>query len=494
MAPYQTVTEALVTELTEKSFNTFCDDISGMFGIDIRCSPKQLTPETVNGLKESFQDLVVIYALNAEGALNGTFQVVFDRQGLFILAGVVAMQPDQVILDDANEGSLENAQKQTGILLEIGAALVGSWERIFRKDLDGHDRFTQADTFIGNPWDNPQETIGLAPDEQVSFVPYDMTVGFFPPFNCGIIFKKELLAGTTQPNTEQPDSDKEKKREEGESKTQAETENRGPNASQGMQETTEAAKEITEEKNQQETENRDPNASEGMQETEEPAQDESVPTGETAAIQEPEADAEQKPDELEQEPATADEDEKQQDRPISEAIKKLTQSYAVSSDESTPPATQEKPAFSSKDVPLALCAKDIMQKDFVWANPEDSIQQALAKIQQNDAGYMMVGPEQVLEGIVSKSDLTGALSPYLRSIFAKYRRPLDDATLQIKVKWIMTKTTNTVQSDTPLSAIMEKMCQTRLRCLPVVDEQNKVLGLITVFDIFDVFLNQSTPE
>ncbi|MFW9842909.1 MAG: HPP family protein [Candidatus Thorarchaeota archaeon] len=56
----------------------------------------------------------------------------------------------------------------------------------------------------------------------------------------------------------------------------------------------------------------------------------------------------------------------------------------------------------------------------------------------------------------------------------------------------MGKTFNSIQPDTPLTAIMEKMCQTDLRCLPVVDKQGKVLGLITVFDVLRMFLNQSS--
>lgn len=462
MAPSQTVNESLVIELAEKSFNTFCDDISGMFAIEIRCSPQHVSTETVNGLQERFQDLTVLYAVNAEGVLNGTFQLLFDRQGLFILAGVVDMQPEQMILEDAKSGSLEKAQKENSILKEVGAALTGSWDRIFRKALDGHKRFTQTDTFIGNPWDNPRENMGLAANEQVTFVSYEMTVGPFPTFKCGTIFKKDFLAGIHRPDIEQPASEEEKARQEGEDKSQ------------------------------EETENRNPNAREGMQDTEEAAQNETVTTEQSAAAQEPEVDVEQKPNDLEQQPATTDEADKEQNRPISEAIKKMTQSSAVSSDESAPSTTQEKPALSSKDVPLALSAKDIMQKDVAWANPEDSVQQALAKIQKNDAGYLMIGRGQVLEGIVSKSNLTAALSPYLRSIFAKWRRPLDDATLQIRVKWIMGKTINSIQPDTPLPEIMEKMCLTDLRCLPVVDEQGKAQGLITVFDILKVFLNRSS--
>ncbi len=104
----------------------------------------------------------------------------------------------------------------------------------------------------------------------------------------------------------------------------------------------------------------------------------------------------------------------------------------------------------------------------------------------------------MLDGIVSKSDLTGAISPYLQPVFAKWRRPLDDATLQIKVKWIMTKPVQTITSETSLKVIMENMRQSHRRALPVIDQQGKVQGLVTVFDIFNALLNSNqnpyTPD
>jgi CBS-domain-containing membrane protein len=147
-----------------------------------------------------------------------------------------------------------------------------------------------------------------------------------------------------------------------------------------------------------------------------------------------------------------------------------------------------------KETLLTVFAKDIMQKDVVWGSPDDSVQQAHSKIQQNNAGYIMVGREQVLEGIVSKSDITGALSPYLKNIFAKWRRPMDDATLQIKIKWIMSKPTCTINLETSLAKIMENMYQTDKKCLPVVDDQGKVRGVVTVFDIFRALLKHSCPK
>jgi predicted transcriptional regulator len=142
-----------------------------------------------------------------------------------------------------------------------------------------------------------------------------------------------------------------------------------------------------------------------------------------------------------------------------------------------------------------LCAKDVMLKELVWGSPEDSVQQAITKMQRYGSGYLMVGIDGVLEGIVSNSNITGALSPYLRPVFAKWRRPMDDATLQIRIKWIMSKPVHIVKPETHLPNVMENMCRFGLLCLPVVDKQGKVQGLVTEADIFKVLLGlKSSPN
>jgi len=170
---------------------------------------------------------------------------------------------------------------------------------------------------------------------------------------------------------------------------------------------------------------------------------------------------------------------------VSETIQKMTQSPAIL------PGESGKPSTSHISVSSTVCAKDFMQKDVVWASPDQSVQQALTKIQQHDSGYIMIGQDGALEGIVSKSDITGATSIYLRPTFAKWHGPLDDATLQIKLKWIMSRPVRTIRPEAPLATIIENMCRFGGRCLPVVDEQGKVHGLVTVFDIFRTLLNTS---
>ncbi|UCC22583.1 MAG: CBS domain-containing protein, partial [Planctomycetota bacterium] len=140
-------------------------------------------------------------------------------------------------------------------------------------------------------------------------------------------------------------------------------------------------------------------------------------------------------------------------------------------------------------------AKDIMHKDILWARPDDSVEQTLAKMQDPDIGYALVGTGGALEGVVSKSDLTGAISPYLRPAFAKWRRPLDDATLQIKIKWIMNRTVQTVTPDMTLTEITRNILHLAdQQPLVVTDRQGKVRGLITLFDITNAMLDDGSVE
>jgi len=179
------------------------------------------------------------------------------------------------------------------------------------------------------------------------------------------------------------------------------------------------------------------------------------------------------------ETATADkaEGDKNSVGPISGTIRKMVESPALLPSDLAPPVGD------AKGTKPSLCAADIMQKNVVWSSPDESVQQGLEKMQQHNTNYIVIGRDEKLEGIVSKNDLMGAMSPYLKPPFTKWRRPLDDATLQIRLKWIMSKPVRTTEPETPLAAVMEKMCQSEKHCMPVTDKQGKVVGMVTVLDV-----------
>jgi len=446
MATTQTEIQSQVIDLSADAFEAFCEDISGMFDVDMECSQQESCTETVKGLKKRFKKLVAVNSVKTEGVLDGTFQLVFDQGGLFTLSGIIVMLPENRILEEIKRGTVKDSDSMTDAVKEVGNMLVGSWDRIFREELEGHGHFVQANTFIGNPWDNPEEKIGLAGDEEFSFVPYEITIGSYPAFNCGVIFPKTLFGRTSETKPQQADNAEEKPQEEQKEKPE-----------------TEVAQKAQEQQAVVEPQ------SETVAQAEQSRQSAAEPESEAIA---------------EESPTTANIPVDAEDVFVAggvfETIQKITQSPA------------DLPGDASA-ISLAISAKDIMQKEVCWITPEDSVQDALTKMQQVNSGYVLVGTNGVLEGILSKSDIAGAVSIYLRPIFAKWHRKLDDATLNIRVKWIMTRPVHTIKPDTSLVVIMENMSRFSGKCLPVIDQQNKVQGLVTVFDIFRAMLN-SNPD
>jgi CBS domain-containing protein len=388
MPVVETDFQSQIVQLISKALNGFCEDISGMFDINMECTGEKEYTITVQDIEEHFKKLTAINIISVTGTLTGDFFLVFDRKGLFTLPGIISMLSEKEILENIEQGSEKEAKDMSNALNEGGNLLVGSWDRIFQENLTGHGRLLQSSSFIGVPWKKPKKSIGLSIDQEVLLISYEMTIGSYPSFKCGVVFPKDIFA-------------------------------HGSDETQDIKQ------------KQQESENVETNT-------------------EDAEIH------------------------KAQD---------VNQSLS-----------DGKTNFSSETI--TGCAKDIMQKNVIWISPDDTVEAAIAKMKEHDAGYLMVGSDDVmkgtmLEGIVSRSDITGAVSPYLRSTFAKWRRPIDDATLQIRIKWIMSKPVRTVKLDTPLNIIMENMSRYGGRCLPVVDNQGKVVGIVTVFDIFNSLLTDS---
>ena len=503
-ATSRTGVESEAIELSTESFKTFCDDITGMFGVEMKCKRQQVATETIEGLKKRFGSLVAVNSVKAEGALDGTFHMVFNREGLFTLAGLIVM-PQQMtslmekaagpekILENVKHGSLKEAEGMSDATAEAGNMLVGAWNRVFREGLKDHGQFVQSNTFIGNPWDKPEEKIDLSSYEELLFVSYKMTIGSYPTFDCGVIFPRTVFAGA-----------EEKARLEAEAKAKAEAEAkaRAEAEAKAKAEAEEKARAEAEEKAKAETEAKARDEAEAKAEAEEKARAETEEKARAEAEEKAKAETEEKAKAETEEKARAEAEEKAkgeaEEKVGAEAEEKMEaeaeeKAGAESKDEARDTRDDNRPSsivYHPSSV-QAMCAKEIMQKEVVWGGSDDSVQQTLSKMQQHDVGYMVVGRDGVMEGIVSKSDLTGAISPYLRPVFAKWRRPLDDATLQMKIKWIMSRPVRTVKPETSLEVIMENMQQFGGHCLAVVDQEGKVQGMVTVFDIFQALLSSN---
>lgn len=101
----------------------------------MECNQQAIVTETVEGLKKRFGNTVAISSVDAEGSVQGRFQLVLDRNGLFLLPGLMLMQPQQMILENIKQASLEKAREMSKVLTEALHALFGAWDRVFRQEL-----------------------------------------------------------------------------------------------------------------------------------------------------------------------------------------------------------------------------------------------------------------------------------------------------------------------------------------------------------------------
>jgi CBS domain-containing protein len=468
MAATTTEIQPQVMELATKAFEAFCSDIMAMFGLKVKCKQKDVSSMAVEGLRERFRTPAAFNAVKSKGTLQGTFGLVFGKEALFTLAGAVDM-PEQMtsllekcvgpqkIMDNINKGTVKEAEQVRDAISEAGNLMVGSWDRVFRKRVKGHGHFLQTEILIGEPWDDLRQTIGLAEDEEFACALYEMNVGTYPAFTCGVIFPDAMLANVNLTLLE-----------EGHAEEAEEEKEQEPTGDE--QDTTEIA----------DGEIAQTSESVSGPSEQEPGNDKQPDEGQkSAAEEEKEGEGE---GEAKQEIEGANVD-------ISGEIGAKQEKNEEVEPEGEPVPQIEQRKTVSGEFSLQANAEAIMDKDIFWCSPEDSVELALNKMRQHNTGYLMIGIDGVLEGIVSSSDIAGAMSPYLRPIFAKWSRPEDSATLNIRLKWIMTRPVQTVRPETSLMAITENLCRLGRRCLPVVDRGGKVQGLITVFDIFKVLLN-----
>jgi CBS domain-containing protein len=431
MAAAATDITPYVTTLCDRAFDAFCADMAGMFDVEIRCTRRQAVAGTVRGVQEHFPKLTAVHTIQAEGTLSGTFPVLFDHGGVFVLGGVIVMLPEPRIREGLKRGSLQDTDSLQDAAREAGNLLVGSWDRVFREGCPGHKHFLKTGTFIGKPWEGsgPKE---LQTPEPALLVLYEMTVAPYPSFQCAAVFPDAVLAGLTDAAREPAD---------------------GPTGAEESQPPAVSAAPT-------------PAAPRPASAAAPPASTVVPPTG--RGVSTPLAGPAPQPAMAAGPrggPAVS---------AGSADLSFLDPAYILSQPFSCDGALAEL---------LRVPAAQIMEKQVVWATPDEAVQEVLARMQQHNVGYVLVGHSGVLEGLVSNSNLAGAVSIYLRPLFAQWRRPEDEATLNIKVKWIMSRPVRTVRPDAPVAAVIESMRRCGGRCLPVVDAGGTVQGIVTVFDI-----------
>jgi CBS domain-containing protein len=115
--------------------------------------------------------------------------------------------------------------------------------------------------------------------------------------------------------------------------------------------------------------------------------------------------------------------------------------------------------------------RDVMTPNPETVNPGDRLQQAARRMVECDCGAIPVVEGDKLVGIITDRDI-------VVRVIAEGRNPAD-----VPVSEVMTREVACVRENDPLDRVMDLMSEHKVRRIPVVDEQNRVIGIVAQADL-----------
>ncbi|MFD1384481.1 CBS domain-containing protein [Rhodanobacter aciditrophus] len=125
-------------------------------------------------------------------------------------------------------------------------------------------------------------------------------------------------------------------------------------------------------------------------------------------------------------------------------------------------------------------AIDIMTKDVITVEMDTRLPDVKLLMQQHQFHHLPVVDKGQLIGVISDRDLLRLVSPFIGKV-NEQARDLD--TLNRAAHQAMTRQPITVKADTDIKEAINWMLKTGISCVPVVDDEHYVIGIITWRDL-----------
>ena len=115
--------------------------------------------------------------------------------------------------------------------------------------------------------------------------------------------------------------------------------------------------------------------------------------------------------------------------------------------------------------------KDLMTKKVITVYKNDSVQDCANKMKENDLGLLVViNSNREILGVITDRDIVTRLIAKDNS----YKKTVDE---------VMTHTCVTINKDEDISVAASKMGDYQLKRLPVINDEKKLVGIITLSDM-----------
>lgn len=124
--------------------------------------------------------------------------------------------------------------------------------------------------------------------------------------------------------------------------------------------------------------------------------------------------------------------------------------------------------------------RDIMTAPVHCVDMDDSLLAVKRIFERERCHHVVILRHRRAHGVVSDRDILRVVSPFIGSKMMERSQDLN--TLKKRVHQIMSRNLITITPDDTIAAAAKKMLKERVSCLPVVDDDGSVVGIVTVRD------------
>lgn len=129
----------------------------------------------------------------------------------------------------------------------------------------------------------------------------------------------------------------------------------------------------------------------------------------------------------------------------------------------------------------------IMQRDLITLDMDNTLDDARKLFETHSMHHILIKNESTLAGVITDRDLWQNLSP---TVGTRNETPQDSFSMNKKVHLIMSRQLVTATEETSLTEAVLLFHDHKISCLPIIDEKQKVLGIVTWRDIIKLIAIQ----
>lgn len=126
---------------------------------------------------------------------------------------------------------------------------------------------------------------------------------------------------------------------------------------------------------------------------------------------------------------------------------------------------------------------NFMSRMVVTVEMDDDVKVVKEIFDNTQFHHLLVVEDGKLQGIISDRDLLKIISPNLGT---RAETPRDTAALNKKAHQIMSRHPITIMPAEDISIAIDRLLKHKISCLPVVDTNNKVVGIVSWRDILRI--------